>query len=236
MLNIKKVNSKIIVKRVAVLTVISVFLLGTSYFLFSPVIIMAYSSTGTATPTLAVTAEVNVTSPGTVTLNNSIPGMTGNYGAPASGTATFTVTSNSVTGFTMTLYASQANALATGSNYFSDYDATTTPDYSWASPSVGSATFGFAVGASGADGVDAVQTFKNNGGACNISGGTNSASYCWRGFNSTTPINAISRTTASGASGLSETVVFQAEFRGGTGYYLTSGTYTATITATVAAQ
>jgi hypothetical protein len=136
----------------------------------------------------------------------------------------------------MTLHSSQTNALATGAYYFSDYAATTTPDYSWQSPSVGSGTFGFALGASGTSGVDATQTFKNNGGACNISGGTNSASFCWRGFSSTTPINAISRSTASGASGLSETVVFKAEYRGGTGYYLTSGTYTATITATVAAQ
>ena len=234
----KKVDSKIILKRVVLLFSLSIFFIGLSYFSFLPVIIKA-ANTGTATPTLEVTGELNVTSPGVIILQNSIPGMTGNYGNPASGTATFTVTSNSVTGFTMTLSsASDSNSLATDSYYFSDYDATTTPDYSWISPSVGSGTFGFAIGASGIEGADASQAFKNNGGVCNISGGTNTAAYCWRGFTGTlsAPVQVINRNTASDVNGTSETVVFQAEYHGGTGYYMTSGTYTATITATLAAQ
>ena len=239
MLIIKKINNKIIIKRVFALTVLSVFLAGTSYFIFSPAIIMAYSSTGTATPTLVVTGELNVTSPGVITLSNSIPGMTGNYGNPASGTAIFTVVTSNVAGFTMTLSAgTDSDVLATGAYYFSDYTATATPDYTWTSPDVGSGTFGFALGASGTQGADAAQAFKNNGGACNISGGTNSASYCWRGFQNSfsTPVPVINRGTATPDGGIEETVVFQAEYRGGTGYYLTSGTYTATITATAATQ
>ena len=234
----KKVDNRAVLKRVAILSFASIFFIGLSYFVFLPVIIKA-ANTGTAVPTLSVTAEVNITSPGTITLQNSIPGMTGNYGNPATGTATFTVTSNSVTGFTLTLSSgTDSNVLATGSYHFSDYAASGTPSYAWSSPAVGSSSFGFAIGASGTNGVDAAQAFKNNGGACNISGGTNSASFCWRGFQGTnvSPVQVINRTTASGVNGISESVVFKAEYRGGTGYYLTSGVYTATITATVAAQ
>ena len=107
--------------------------------------IKASSASGTATPTLLVTGEINVTSPGIINLQNSIPGMTGNFGYPASGTAIFNVITSNSAGFAMTLSASSdTNVLASGSSYFSDYLATTTPDYSWQSPSVGSGTFGFA--------------------------------------------------------------------------------------------
>jgi len=238
MLTIKKrVDNKVILKRTISLSFLSLFFVGLAYFLFSPVMITAISSTGTATPTLTVSKEVNVSSPGTITMGPSIPGITGNTASSlASGTATFTVQANSVSGFTMTLAASQTNALASGSYVFSDYTPASAgvPDFAWQNPNAGSATFGFSFGADTA--AYANQKFRYATTTCNT-GSLNSASNCFYGFTGTTPITVIATTQQTTGLGSAETVKFWAEFYNPTlSTSFPSGTYTATITATVASN
>ena len=233
----KKVSHRAVFKKTLSVFLFSILSICMVYFVFSPSIIMALSSTGTAYPTLTVSKEVNVTSPGTIAMGPSIPGITGNTAASlASGTATFTVQANSDSGFTMTLHASQTNALATGSYYFSDYVPASAgvPDYTWQDPAAGSATFGFSIGADTATYADT--KFKNSGSACNT-GSSNSAENCFFGFNSTTPITVINTTAPTTGTGSDETVKFWAEFYNPTtSTSLPSGTYIATITATISSN
>jgi hypothetical protein len=233
----KKVDIRVVFKRTISLSFLSVFFIGLAYFVFSPVMIVAISSTGVATPTLTVSKEVNVSSPGVISMGPSIPGITGNTSSSlASGTATFTVQANSVAGFTMTLHASQANALASGAYNFTDYAPATpgTPDFSWQEPSDGSTAFAFSIGADTA--AYANQKFRYATTTCNT-GNLNSANNCFYGFDSTTPITVISTTQQTTGTGSNETVKFWAEFYNPSlSTSFPSGTYTATITATVSSN
>ena len=242
MLTIKKIDNKIIIRRVVVVFLSSMLLLSLSYFLFSPVIIGAagVSSTGTATPTLTVTKEVNVSSPGVVALTPSIAGITGSpSGAPSSGTASFTVQTSSQSGFNMTLYAGANPALATGAYNFADYtDAiVSTPDYTWTNPTSGTTSFGFSVQADTA--THAAVKFRNNGAACQL-GSTNSTTNCiytFRGVLVGTPLTVVSTDNATTGTGSTEQVKFFASFYNPSlSTSIPADTYTATITATVASN
>jgi len=132
--------------------------------------------------------------------------------------------------------ASQTNALYSGSNYFWDYAPATSgvPDYTLTNPTAGSSSFGFSIGADTA--TYANQKFRNSGSACNT-GSNNSYANCIYGFTSTTPITVISTTTNTTGTGSAETVKFWAIFYNpSTTTSMPSGTYTATITATVSSN
>jgi len=130
----------------------------------------------------------------------------------------------------MKIKASQTNALyLDGTYYFTDYTPGTSnvPDYNWTSPASTAAEFGFTV--EPATAADTVQLFLDNAtNACNT-GSTNTANKCWLGFNSTTDINIINRTTATSGGGEAEVVKFQAESNA---KYLKEGSYSATVTVT----
>jgi len=134
----------------------------------------------------------------------------------------------------MTLKASTTPALATGSYSFADHVplASATPSFTWTAPAAGTSGFGFAVGASGASGVDAVQKFKNATSVCNASGGVNSSANCWVGFTGTTPISVVS-TSAFSATAITENIVFEAAFTNDNVHTIAADTYKATVTATV---
>jgi len=242
MLTIKKIDNKIIIRRVVVVFLSSMLLLSLSYFLFSPVIIGAagVSSTGTATPTLTVTKEVNVSSPGVVALTPSIAGITGSpSGAPSSGTASFTVQTSSQSGFNMTLYAGANPALATGAYTFADYTnvAVASPDFTWQNPSSGTTSFGFSIGADTA--TNAVLKFRNSGASCGT-GVVNSTTNCiftLRGYTSGNPLPVISTSSQTSGAGSTEQVKFFASFYNPSlSTSIPADSYTATITATVASN
>jgi len=227
-------------KKVFKLTVLSLLSFFVVYAFFTPVLVsgLTVTPTGTATPTLAINQEINVTSPGTVTMTPSIGGLTGNYQSPASGSATFTITSNSASGYTMTLQADQSHALHAGTastQYFLDYVPVVpgTPDYSWKSPASNTAWFGFAIYSD-----HAVQAFQTNETVCNVATINVEPSHCWVGFNGTTPINAVDSSVPSVVAGEDATVYFRAEFNNPSlgSQLLQSGSYTATVTATVASN
>jgi len=191
----------------------------------------------TTTATVSVLKEIIITSGGNVTVGN-IYGITGNYGAPVVGTATFTITTNSATGFQMTVQASSTPALSSSGYYFADYSkiAPTTVSYTWTSPALGTTAFGFSLLAGTA--ADEYGMFQQSGSVCNAGSGTvSSDAHCWSGFTGSTAVTVINRTSATGGAGEAEKITFSAEYRGNPGTtILGSGTYTATITATATAN
>jgi hypothetical protein len=228
---------KKIFKKVCNITLLSILLIGVTYFSLAPAVIQAvYPNPGpvSITASLSVTKEIDITAPGNPTLLPSILGMTGNYLAPASATAAFTVISNAAGGFDMKIYASQAHALYLGTpsdQYFADYvpvaGALATPDATWTSPASFTAWFGYSVAAGTS--ADADQMFKFSG-TCNNGAGSNTSTNCFQGMTTTPGTRIIHRTTYTSSTGQVETVKFLAESRQD---FLKEGTYTATITATV---
>jgi hypothetical protein len=189
-----------------------------------PSIVKAVADSANVTAT--VTGEVSISAPADATFSASIPGVTGNQNVPVTASLTWTVTTNNATGFNMAIHADQANALhLDASNYFSDHP--TTPSFNWTAPSSGQASFGFSP--EPATATDTVLAFKDNGSACGGAGTANAVNKCWSGFNSTTDIPIINRTTQTTSAGEAEVVKFQAESYA---KYLKSGNYATTVTVT----
>lgn len=209
-------------KSISLCVILSFF--GFMVFLFlEPTVINAVADSATATAT--VTSEVTISSPSDATFSSTIPGVSGNPGSPATATLAWTVITNNSAGFAMTLQASQVNALYKDETYyFSDYGTPPTSTYGWTAASLGDANFGFTISTETAD--DTATAFKDDGENCGAGSNTGG---CWAGFNGTTPITVVSRSSLTDSDGEVQTVNFRAESNA---KFLESGSYAATITAT----
>jgi len=218
----KKSNKKILGKAVALSSI--VFLIFTMIFIvFEPAIMSAAADTAIVTAT--VTEEVTISAPEDTDFSGTIPGVSGNPGAPVTASLTWRVKTNNIQGFDMTLAASQTNALYQDETYyFSDYGTPPTPTYGWTGPSLGFAKFGFTIATATAG--DTATAFKDGGASC---GAGDNTGGCWAGFNGTTPITVVHRTTLTDVNGQDEVVNFKAESNA---KLLKEGDYSATITAT----
>jgi hypothetical protein len=164
---------------------------------------------------------ISLSTTGDVTMSPDLPGLTG---GTSNGSTTVTVTTDSPSGYQLTIESEGEPAMQRngGSETIADYDAGTDPDYSFLT-SGSEAHFGFAP-----EGVDVVQAFLNDGGACN-SGSLSTAQTCWDGL--ATTARAIAQTSQSNhPSGATTTVHFRVGVGSSAG--VTAGLYTATSTVT----
>ena len=128
---------------------------------------------------------ISLTSPADANLG-AISGLLGGTGDASS---TWLVTTNSPTGYVLSVRASTDPALKAGSAGIADYGPSGgIPDFTFTVPATTSA-FGFTV-----EGSDIVQRFRDNGSACNT-GSSDGVDACWDGFSTT------SSPVASAASG-----------------------------------
>ncbi len=214
-------------KRIISLSVIVNLLVPMAFAILEPQITKAVADN--VTVTAEVTEEISITSPADVLLASSIPGMTGNPGAPASGSATWTVITNNATGFNLKIKATSDPSMKNtdGEYYFFDYTsaAAGSPDYTWASPAVGSAEFGYSVTAATA--ADTDTPFLNGGATCGT-GALNTDNKCWWDL-TTADTTVINRSTNTTSAGEAEKVNFRAESNG---QFLKEGYYDALVTVT----
>ena len=144
-------------------------------------------------------------------------------GEASEGTMFWTVTTDNLAGYSMSVQAVTSPALTSGPNSFADYTpAGADPDYNFSILATTSA-FGFSP-----EGIDVNSRFRDNGIACNIGVGEISAK-CWDGL-STTPKNAFQRTSSNQPSGSTATVRFRAE--SGASNIQPAGSYSAPIVVT----
>lgn len=162
---------------------------------------------------------ISISSPSDLVLTN----IGGIAGEGSEGTLSWTVVTDNVAGYSMTIAASTSPALQSAEDSFSDYvPAGSDPDYDFViAPS--SSEFGFTP-----EGTDVSSRFKDNGSACNTGAGETSGK-CWDGL-STTPQTVAGKTSANHPSGSTITVRFRAE--AGNARIQTSGSYSASVTAT----
>ncbi len=165
-----------------------------------------------------------ITPPGNLTLAPNIPS---NGGGTGDGVGTWTVLTDNVAGYTMTLRATASPALVSGVNNFPDYTpAGANPDFSFTTP-VASARFGFTP-----EGGDIVQRYKDNGVSCNA-GALDTTSACWDAL-STSVKTIASRTSGNHPGGTQTTIRFRAVSEATNVQAV--GVYTATTTVTVIAR
>ena len=165
---------------------------------------------------------ITVSAPANITLD-PINGLTG---GSATSSATWKVTTNNNSGYSMTIKASTNPALKSSNDDFEDYTpAGLVPDFDFSIAST-DAEFGFSP-----SGSDILSKFKDNGSACGVS--TSDTLYkCWDGL-STSEATISQSASSNDPSGTDTVVHFQAE--SGNQKILTAGTYQATITVTAVA-
>ncbi len=161
---------------------------------------------------------------GNVSLTPNIPSVGGGV---ANGTASWTVITDNPAGYTMSIRASTSPALASGANSFANYTpAGAVPDLVFNTPAA-SARFGFTP-----EGTDIVQRFKDDGLACDIMGGGDTALACWDVL-SVAPQTIATRLLSNHPAGTVTSVRFRAASDAAN--VQPAGSYAATTTVTVLA-
>lgn len=168
--------------------------------------------------TISISDEPNIT----------MPNLSGISAGASVETATWTVTTDNLGGYKLTIEASTDPAMQSSGVNFSDYAPSAgsgTPTFSFDIPSNESA-FGFSP-----EGVDITSAYQDNGSACGV-GNQHTTGTCWSGF-TTTPETIASSPSRTSPSGTPTTIRFRAEI--GADKIQPSGTYQATITVTALA-
>lgn len=156
-----------------------------------------------------------------VTMSPSLGGITG---GTSNGSTNVTVTTDSPSGYQLTITASSSPALISGSNSFADYTVGTpgTPDYDFSVLSTDS-EFAFSP-----EGTDIASKYKDDGADCNTGSG-DTADKCWDALSTSAQVIA-NRTSGNHPSGTVTTLKFRAE--SGSSHLQPEGIYTATTTVT----
>lgn len=162
---------------------------------------------------------MSLTGASAVVMSPSIPGVTG---GTANGSTTVTVTTDSPSGYQLTIESSNNPSMQKGSDTIADYSPAGNPDFIFTT-SASDSHFGFTP-----EGVDIVQRFKDDGGFCNTSTGDVTLA-CWDGL-STSAVVISSNTSANQPSGATTTINFRVGVGGSV--IQAPGAYVATTTLT----
>lgn len=160
-----------------------------------------------------------------VLLSPSIPGVSGGF---ATGSTTFTVVTDSLGGYELTIESQNNPSMQSGANTIADYvPGGGVPDYNF---TIGAADayFGFSP-----EGSDVVQRYLDNGvDTCNESAGSNTTDKCWDGLSTTARVIA-----SGGASNHPAGTETKVKFQVGVGGSVAQppGSYVATTTVTAIA-
>lgn len=163
---------------------------------------------------------ISITGASNVSLSPAIVGI---IGGTSNGSTTVTVTTDSPSGYSLTIEASTSPAMQKGADSIADYVPGGDPDFTFATGATDS-HFGYSP-----QGIDVVQRFLDNGADTCNTGSTNTVQACWDGL-STTAEAIASATDANHPNGATTTVYFRVGI--GNSVVQVPGTYTATTTLT----
>lgn len=213
------------IKKIIASSTISLLLLPIFYTTFvEPLVATAATAPDTVVITLNVDSGLTISAPADILMTPNI-GTVANNSISATG-ATWTVVTNSATGYALTVQASTTAALKSGGNQFTDAPATPA---AWSIPAA-STQFGFSARQASTGWVNT--TTWGTGADCG-SAGTPNATLKYGGFNGATPITIATFNTATPIAGQATNVCFAA---GQNGVFAPAGVYTATVTATATAS
>jgi hypothetical protein len=211
----------LILKSIALsLVVTTVVSLG--YIAFEPTFAQAVApATDSVIVTLDVQAGISITSPADTTMSTNLGVITNT----AVATTTWNVKTNSAGGYTLGVAASTNPAMQVSSTiYVEDYPTTTAPT-TW-NVAAGAAKFGFS-----ATGTDVNTTKWGTGNFCQNGTSTPSATLKYTGFYTVATTTSL-RTSTTTTNGIDTTICYAVEQDT---FYIPSGSYSATITATATA-
>lgn len=198
--------------------VLFVFALGFFAFLESD---RAFAVSDSVVITLTVNSEISITSPADSSMSTAL-GVSQNT---AVGTTTWNVKTNNSAGYTLAVKSSSNNpAMQTGGGSTISNDQVVAPAL-W-SVSSGNAEFGFS-----AFGTDTTTGTWGSGTQCSSTTNVPSTGLKYLGL-ATSDVTIATRSSTTTPSGIDTTVCYAVEQNG---FYVPSGTYTATVVATATA-
>jgi len=162
---------------------------------------------------------ISLTGAANLDMVTSLGGVTG---GASNASGTYTVITDSPSGYQLTIEAENAPAMQKGADTIADYADGGTADAVFTVGS-SSAVFGYTV-----DGADTSQYFLDSAGTCGT-GSTDSASTCWTGLN-TSPRTIAESPTSNQPDGATTTVHFRVGIDSGAA--VIAGEYVATTTVT----
>ncbi len=162
---------------------------------------------------------ISVTAPSDVTMSPNLPGISG---GTANGSTTVTVTTDSPSGYSLSIESANSPAMQSGAYSIPNYNHGADADFSFLVNS-GAASFGYSPSS-----VDVVQYFKDNTSLCGV-GSSDSALACWAGL-STSPVAISEGVGSNHPVGATTTINFRVGVGADAG--VTAGLYTATTTLT----
>lgn len=162
---------------------------------------------------------LSLSTTGDVAMSPDIAGITG---GTSNGSSTFTVITDSPSGYQLTIESENNPAMQSGANSIADYNAGADPDFSFVTGAA-EAHLGFTP-----EGVDVAQPFLDDGGTCNT-GILNTSLSCWEGL-STAAVAIAEGAGSNHPAGATTTINFRVGVGSGAG--VVSGVYTATTTVT----
>ena len=163
---------------------------------------------------------ISMSAVASVTMSPSLGGITA---GTSNGTTSVLVTTDSPSGYQLTISSENSPAMVSGVNTIDDYvpQGNPDPDLSF-TVTAGNAYFGFSP-----EGLDVTQRWKNNGSVCNT-GSNITYLTCWDGLSTTEKV--IAQGSANQPSGATTTLHFKVGI--GTDMSVAPGVYTATTTLT----
>ena len=212
-------------KKVIATSTISLIILPAFYsLLIEPTTALATAVTNNVVVTLNVTSGVTISTSSNVTMLPSI----GIASDRAVGGSSWSVATNSATGYTLAVHASTTPALKSAGDSFANYTEAVlgTPEL-WTGVTAGLKEFGY--GAYGTDTPTA--TWGTPTGCGNTGTGVPDAAGKFKGM-TTTDATIASRGGVTPTTGITTNICFAAQE---TSVYAAAGTYTATVTATATA-
>ncbi len=162
---------------------------------------------------------ISITTPTDITMSPNLPGISG---GTSNGSTTVTVTTDSPSGYSLSIESANNPAMQNGAATISDYNQGADADFSFLVNS-GAASFGFSPSS-----VDVVQAFKDNTSLCGV-GSADTPLACWAGL-STSAIPISEGIGSNHPNGATTTISFRVGVGSGAG--VLSGLYTATTTLT----
>jgi hypothetical protein len=156
-------------------------------------------------------------------MSTSLPGLTGGI---STGSVAFHVSTDSSSGYSVTISAQNAPAMQSGAFTISDYTpAGSVPDFLFTT-AASDAHFAFTP-----EGVDVSLRFQDSGGVCGVAAG-DTVDSCWDGLG-TTSAEIVRSSAANHPLGATTTIKFAVGIGGSTA--VPAGVYTATTTITALA-
>jgi len=208
------------IKKVVTISITSTLILVLGLMYIEPAFVDAATANDSVIVTLNVEAGISITSPADTTMSTTL-GVSTNT---AVATTTWNVKTNNNLGYALTVAASTNPAMrVSGSQYINDFATTTTPEL-WANLPDGRAEFGYS-----AFGTDVNTSTYGNATSCSAATSTPSTILKYRGFTTSASPTIATRSSTTTPTGIDTTICYAVEQKN---FYISSGTYTATITAT----